>query len=68
MLSDVFDDHTTVTFVSGHEHLLQKGIYETYPVVGSGTAVRTDPGKVGQRTQVYRGRPRPRGAALLREW
>ena len=57
MLSDVFDDHTTVTFVSGHEHLLQKGTYETYPVVGSGTAVHVDPGKVGQRTRFTAGVP-----------
>ena len=57
MLEGAFDDHTTVTFVSGHEYLLQKGTYGGHPVVGSGTAVHQDPGKVGQRTKFTAGVP-----------
>lgn len=50
MLEGLFDAHPAVTFVSGHEYLLQFGRFKEHAVVGSGTAVRFDPGKVGQRT------------------
>jgi len=50
MLEGLFDEHPAVTFVSGHEYLLQFGRFKEHAVVGSGTAVRVDPGKVGQRT------------------
>ena len=57
MLRDLFDEHPSVTFASGHEYLLQFGEFRDHPVVGSGTAVRTDPGKVGQGTVFTAGRP-----------
>ena len=57
MIAAVFDEHPSVTFVSGHEHLLQVGRYEGHPVVGSGTATRVSPGKVGQRTNFTAGVP-----------
>lgn len=57
MLKGLFDEHPAVTFVSGHEHLLQYGYFRRMPVVGSGTANHTDPGKVGQRTVFTAGVP-----------
>ena len=63
LLGNAFDDHTSVTFVSGHEHLLQVGRFEGHPAVGSGTAYQRAPGKVGQRTNFTAGRP---GMAELR--
>ena len=57
LLRNVFDEHTTVTFASGHEYLLQFGEWYDHPVVGSGTAARTSPGKVGQGTVFTAGRP-----------
>ncbi len=57
LLENVFDEHTTVTFVSGHEHLLQAGTYEGHPVIGSGTAHHRAPGKVGQGTEFTAGVP-----------
>ncbi len=57
LLENVFDDHTTVSFVSGHERLLQAGTYEGHPVIGSGTAYERAPGKVGQRTEFTAGVP-----------
>jgi hypothetical protein len=56
-LKNIFDEHPALTFVSGHEHLLQYGNYKDHPVVGSGTAVRNDPGKIGQRTTFTAGVP-----------
>lgn len=57
MLKGLFDEHPAVTFVSGHEHLLQYGQFKHHAVIGSGTAVYTDPGKVGQRTVFTAGVP-----------
>jgi len=57
ILRSLFDEHPSVTFVSGHEHLLQYGTYKNIPVIGSGTAVYADPGKVGQRTVFTAGVP-----------
>ncbi len=57
LLEGVFDDHTTVSFVSGHEYILQSGVYEGHPVIGSGTAYHRAPGKVGQRTEFTAGVP-----------
>ncbi len=57
MLKGLFDEHPSVTFVSGHEHLLQYGVFKDHPVVGSGTGVYVDPGKVGQRTIFTAGVP-----------
>ena len=57
MLRNLFDEHPSVTFASAHEHLLQFGLYKDHPVVGSGTAYRSDPGKVGQGTSFTAGVP-----------
>ena len=57
ILKNTFDEHPALTFVSGHEHILQYGNYKDHPVVGSGSAVRNDPGKVGQRTVFTAGVP-----------
>lgn len=57
ILSGLFDGHPAVTFVSGHEHLLQHGDFDGHAAIGSGTAVYTDPGKVGQRTSFTSGVP-----------
>ena len=57
MLRNLFADHTAVTFARGHEYLLQFGEYKDIPVIGSGTASRVDPGKVGQGTIFTAGVP-----------
>ena len=57
MVASVFDSHPSVTFVSGHEHLLQFGRYDGHPVVGSGTAYERAPGRVGMRTSFTAGVP-----------
>ena len=57
LLRNLFDEHTTVTFASGHEHLLQYGEWYEHPVVGAGTGARVAPGKVGQGTVFTAGRP-----------
>ncbi len=55
MLTDLFDEHPSVTFVSGHEYLLQYGEYKDHPVVGSGTASQITAGKPGQGTSFTAG-------------
>ena len=57
LLKGAFDEHPGVTFVSAHEYLLQYGLFRDHPAVGSGTALRQDPGKVGQRTIFTAGVP-----------
>ncbi len=57
MLRNIFDEHPSVVFASAHEYLLQYGTYKYHPVIGSGTAARVDPGKVGQGTVFTGGVP-----------
>lgn len=56
ILEGLFNGHPAVTFVSGHEYLLQYGDFDGHPVVGSGTAVATTAGKTGQGTSFTAGK------------